>query len=592
MSGATPRAWLAAVLLLGLTLAAYLPSLGNGFVWDDDVALTQNPMMKSDDGLRQFWLTTEPPDYWPMTATTLWVEWRMWGMEASGYHVTNLLLHLTEVFLLWRILLRLSIPGAWLGALLFAVHPVNVESVAWITQRKNLVAMLFYLLSIYGFLRWRTPAADSVRPTGARPDSAGFPIVWYGCSLLAFALAMLSKGSVAMLPLILVGLVLWRGRLGPRDLRTLSPYFAVAAGLTAVDVWFQSHHLVGGEVIRRADLGERLLGAAAAVGFYLSKAVFPLHLAFFYPLWQVRADEIRWWLPLLAGLGLTGGLAYLAWRRPAPPAATDRSLWRGALAAWGYFCVALIPVMGFTDVYFMKFSLVADHYQHVALIGVTTLGGAAWARWVGAASDRPGGSSLGWKHAVAAGVVVALAVLTWQQCRKYLDAETLFEQTLVENPRAWLAHEDLGVIQGHRRQYAEAMAHLETAARLNPDFADPHSNLGALLVDQGRIPEGVAEYEAALRINPNQFFAHLNLGSLLLFQGRLEEAGRELQTAVRLRPGSAEAHQVLARTFRLLGRRQEAVAECETALRLRPDFPEARAELALALQAPGGAPFP
>jgi tetratricopeptide (TPR) repeat protein len=519
------QGWLAAALLLGLTAAAYLPSLGNGFVWDDDIALTQNPMIHSDAGLQQFWLTTQPPDYWPMTASTLWVEWRLWGPEASGYHVTNLGLHLVEVVLLWRILRRLRVPGAYLGALLFAVHPVNVESVAWITQRKNLVAMLFYLLSIYSYLRWSASTPTRLHQDGAEQTRRGRrvpPGVWYILSLLAFVLAMLSKGSVAILPLVLLGIVAWRRRIEVGDVLRMVPFFAVAAILVLVDVWFQKHHLVGDEIIRHAGLLERVLGAAAAVWFYLYKALLPVHLTFFYPLWQIDRSDVLWWIPLVATIGLT----LLLWKKS-----------RAAFFAWGYFCLALLPVMGFTDVYFMKFSLVADHYQHLALIGVTALAGFGWAALKNEFKNV--------KLFLAVAVVGTLAVLTWRQCRMYRDAQTLFETTLVENPGAWLAHENLAVILANEQRKPEAIAHLEEALRLKPDYASADSNLGVLLVDQGRIDEGMARYQAALRIDPNLFVAHLNLGNLLLFQHRWEAARAELETAVRLKPASVEARRQL-----------------------------------------------
>ena len=539
-------AWLPLALLLGLTALAYQPSLANGFIWDDDISLTQNPFIHSGDGLRQFWLTTETPDYWPMSATTLWAEWRLWGTDPLGYHVTNLALHLAEVALLWTILRRLRIPGAALAALLFAVHPVNVESVAWITQRKNLMAMLFFLLAILAYVR---------AEEGAR---AG-----YGLSLAAFVLALLSKGSVAVLPVILIGLIAWRRRVTGRDGLRLLPFFLAAGLLTLVNIWFQGHHLAAAETIRRAGGLERLLGAGAAVAFYLWKAIWPWPLLLPYPLWRIDPAQVSWWLPLLGVSALTLGLM---WR------ARSAGWARGAGFAWGYFCVALLPVMGFTDVYFMKFSLVADHYQHLALIGVTVLAGAGWAEW-----RRRAGGPL--PLAVAAVVVAVLAGLTWRQCLRYRDTETFFTATLRDNPGSALAQGNLGMILGSQRRNDEAMAHLQEALRLEPNSAETHSNIGAILVGEGRLPEGVAEYQAALRIKPDLFVVHLNLGNILLHQGRLAEARDELRTAVRLKPAFPEAHGLLGDALRRLGQTPEAIREYETALQLKPDYPEVRAQL-------------
>jgi tetratricopeptide (TPR) repeat protein len=608
------RAWLPLALLLGLTAAAYLPTLANGFIWDDDVSLTQNPFIRSGDGLRQFWLTAQTPDYWPVTATTLWTEWRLWGLEPLGYHVTNLGLHLAEVALLWVILRRLRVPGATLGALLFALHPVNVESVAWITQRKNLMAMLFFLASILCFLKSGSASPDSPgrrlgagNKKGSGPEFCNHttglqnsgPAPFYWISLLAFALALLSKGSVVILPVVLLGLIAWQRPVRRRDLFRLLPFFLAAAAITLVDIWFQGHHLAAAETIRRAGGLERLLGAGAVVWFYLSKAVWPLHLLLPYPLWRIEPGNFLWWLPLAGVIGVTGLLWWKAAARLRPPEAGyavansgGAGIWRGTLYAWGYFCLALLPVMGLTDVYFMKFSLVADHYQHLALIGVTTLAGAGWAEW---RRHAPGALPL----AAAVLAVSVLGGLTWRQCLRYRDAETFFEATVGGNPGSAMAQGNLGMLLGAQGRIPEATARLEEALRLDPDYAEAHINLGALLVGQGRWSEGEAQYRVASRLRPDLFVPHLNLGSIFLRQGRLEEARAELAETVRLKPSFPEGHAMLGAALLRLGDARDAIAEEEAALRLRPDYPEARGQLARALAAtqrgpadPGGARRP
>ena len=453
------RRWLLALLLIGATAIAYLPTLRNGFVWDDDTSLTQNPFVQGGEGLRQFWLTTQTPDYWPVTSTTFWAEWRLWGLNPAGYHATNLSLHLIAALLLWSVLRRLRVPGAYLAALLFALHPVNVESVAWITQRKNLMAMLFFLLSVDCFLR-----AEEGRRAA------------YGLSLLAFTLGLLSKGSVAVLPLVLCGIVVYRRRIGPRDLARLAPFFLVAGIFTWVDIWFQGHHLGAAETIRSAGFIERLLGAGAVVWFYLSKALVPLHLVFVYPAWHIAPGNFLWWLPLLGALGLTA----LLWRMG----------WRAALFAWGYFCLALLPVMGFTDVYFMKFSLVADHYQHLALIGVTALAGAGWAEW---RRRTPGALPV----AAAALVAGVLAVLTWRQCLRYRDAETLFEVTLRENPDSPMVHNNLGVILAGGRRLPDALAPVPGGPAPRSRLCRRRAEPGPDLAREGRPAEAIPHYEKA-----------------------------------------------------------------------------------------------
>ncbi len=288
----------------------------------------------------------------------LWLEWRLWGLNPSGYHVTNVLLHWIACLLIWKLLRTLAVPGDFFAALLFAVHPVNVESVAWIAQRKGLLAMVFFLLSILWFLRASDAHTDD--PIHDDADSVSRrALLWNGLSLLAFVLAMLSKGSVAILPLVLLLIVWWQqGSISKADLLRTVPFFIVSVVLTVVNIWFQNH---GADIVVR-DVGfiDRILGASAAVWFYLSKALVPLYLVFIYPQWNIQSTNLWWWLPLAAAITFT--LAMLWWQR-------SRATWiRPLLVAWLFLCIALLPVMGFSDVGFMRYSLVADHYQYIAIV--------------------------------------------------------------------------------------------------------------------------------------------------------------------------------------------------------------------------------
>jgi hypothetical protein len=539
MVTAVRRGW---ALIFVVTVLAYLPTLRNGFVWDDDTFLTDNRLIKAPDGLQRFWLTTEPPDYWPVTSTTLWAEWRLWGLHPAGYHLTNLLLHVAEAGLLWSILRRLRVPGALLAALLFAVHPVNVESVAWIAQRKNLMAMLFFLLALEGFLRTRWWREGDLARTVADPA--------YGLSLAAFVLAMLSKGSVAMLPVVLLGLIAWRRRPGWGDGARLAPFFAVAAGLAAVNVWFAAHGAKG--VVRAAGFAERLLGAGAVVWFYLGKALWPARLIFVYPQWQIDPRSVAWWLPGVAVLAVSAGL--WRWARP-----------RGLFFAWAYFVVMLVPVMGFTDVYFMKYSLVADHYQHLAIISVA----ATVAAGVAGIAHR-------WSRAAAwvlgAVLVGTLGTLTWRQCRMYRDSETLYRTLLAENPNAWMAHNNLVNILVGSNRLPEAVVELREALRLQPD-AENENNLGVALVRLGRPAEAVPHYQAAVRLRPGYPEFLYNLGLALTQTGQAEAALGPLAEVVRRLPQFPGGHFALAAALRQTGQAEAAEAERAAARRLQGDAP-------------------
>lgn len=551
------RVLLQGAALCALVLAAYLPALRAGFIWDDDTYLTQNSLIRAGDGLYRFWFTSQAADYWPVTTTSLWLEWRLWGMHAAGYHATNIALHAAEVLLLWAVLRRLRIPGAFLGALLFAVHPINVESVAWITQRKNVMAMAFFLLTILFFLN----AEDAAERRKAWP--------WRTASLGAFMLGMLSKGSIATLPLVLGGIVAWRRRPTRDDWIRLFPFLAVAALFTLVDVWFQRHG--SGEVIRQAGPLDRLLGAGTIVWFYLCKILLPVRLSFIYPQWHVDAGDPRWWIGPAAAAGVT----ILLWR-------SRRGWGRAPLFAWGYLWAALVPVLGFTDTYFMKFSLVADHYAHLAVIGVAAAAGALWSRW------RPAGGGRARAPVLAAAAVVAtLVVLTRAQCGEYRDLETLYNTTLRLNPDCWLAESNLALVLSDEGRIPEALAHGERALALKPDLPEGHYNLGRALARAGRLPEAMAQYREALRLRPNYPDARYNLGNALRLSGRIDEAIGEYGAAIRLKPDFADARTNLASLLEAAGRGAEAIGQFEEAVRLNPSDPEVLNDLGCALAESG-----
>ncbi len=566
---------LAGVALLVLAaFLAYFPALSGGFVMDDNLLLTENSLIKAADGLWRFWCTTEATDYWPVSNTTLWIEWRLWKMNPVGYHVTNLILHIVEVLLLWAILRKLSIPGAYFASLIFAVHPVNVESVAWISSRKNLMAMLFLLLSILWYLsQFSSSSSDNAqrsRHTPCADPAHGVcgPHIdrWYWLSLLAFVLAMFSKGSVAVLPVLLLGIIWWLRPLTKWDLARTAPFFAIAAALVYENVWFQTH---GKDMVTR-DMGyaERLLGAGGVVWFYLYKAILPVDLAFVYPQWEIQVGNQLWWLPLLAVAGVTVFL----W--------LYRERWsRAVFFAWGYFCVSLVPVLGFTDVGYMKFSPVADRYQHIAIIGVIALATAGWSVW----HQRMRGAAR-WRAIVVAVLAAgAFGFLAYRQSGLYRNVMTLYQATLKKNPDCWFAHNNLGSALVLTGRTQEAIEHFQEALRLNPNYPDAHNNLGTVLGDAGQVQEAIAHYQQALRLKPDYVIAHNNLANALLQTGRPQEAIKHFQEALKLKPDFITAHYNLGVALFRTGRMQEAIEHYQQALRLEPDYPEAHNNLGNAL---------
>ena len=356
-----PRGWiLPAAAIVAITALAYIPAMHAGFIWNDDTFLTENPLIRAPDGLYRFWFTTEPPDYFPLTSSVLWVEWRLWHMNPAGYHVVNVLLHAAGAVLLWRVLCRLKLPGAWLAGVIFAVHPVNAESVAWITEHKNTLPLVFGAASLLVFLNFDEKAG---------PAFPRFQLFKYLLSLALFLLALLSKTSVVMLPVVLLLCAWWRrGRVARKDFLLSLPFLALSLALSAATVWFQYHRAIGPEVVRTDGLLERTAGAGWAAWFYLYKAVVPLALCFVYPRWRTSASVFSF----APGLLLVAAMV-IFWRH--------RDGWgRAFFFGLGSFLVMLLPVLGFLNVYFMRYSLVADHWQYTALIGIVALGAGGLAR--------------------------------------------------------------------------------------------------------------------------------------------------------------------------------------------------------------------
>jgi tetratricopeptide (TPR) repeat protein len=430
-----------------------------------------------------------------------------------------------------------------------------------------MMSLLFFLLSILWYLKYfglappRLAAKLSMVHRPLPADSSFIPhpssfYFWYWLSLAAFVLAMLSKGSAAILPILLLAIVWW---LRPRwtvfisrwDIVRTVPFFAVAVALTAVNLWFQSH---GEEVmVRNADFTERVLGAGAVVWFYLYKAILPFDLAFIYPQWQIEHGNPLWWLPLVGALAVTAAL----WRY--------RKSWsRPWLFAWVFFCAALVPVMGFTDVGFMKYSLVADHYQHIAIIGVIALAAASWSVW----RRRARGGERRAATVVAVVVAGTLAFLTYRQSEIYRDNIVLYTATLEKNPNCWMAQNNLGNVLIQAGRPRDAIEHCQRALELNSNYAKAHNNLGIALADIGRFSEAIEHYNQALILDPGYAEAHNNLGCALDHTGWLPEAIEQYEQAIRLKPDYDAAYSNLVLAYAKAGRSADAIAAARKAIEL------------------------
>ena len=547
------KPWIAGVGIVLITFLFYIPALRGGFIWNDEEegSLTKNIVLE-EHGLYRVWFTTESVNYWPITWTSFWIEHRLWGLNPTGYHVVNVLIHAGAAVLLWRILRRLGIPGAWLAALVFAVHPVNVESVAWITQRKNTLSLLFFLVAILCYLRFE----DDRRRA------------WYAFALVAFLLALLSKGAVATLPVVLLLLAWWRrGRIVGRDVWLALPFFAIALLMSGVEIWFQYVKAIGEAAVREDSFAARLAGSGWVVWFYLYKALLPANVCFVYPRWNI--DPTNWivYLPLLA-LAVTFLFAW--W---------NRGRWgRPVLFALGYYVITLAPVLGFFDIYYMRYSLVADHYQYVSIISVIALVVGVCAGGASHLTKTMRGSST----LVAALLVISLGTATWRNCESYQDEETLWLDTLEKNPRAWLAHSCLGNILIARGEVDAARLHYAEALK-ETDDAEVHNNYANTLRLKRRAQEAIEHYQLAIAGKPNYADAHDNLGMLLWDLERRDEAIAHFQQAVASRPGFARAHTHLANALAAVNRTAEAIQHYEKALELDPNDATAHRNLATTL---------
>jgi len=563
-------------LLLCATFVAHLPALRGGLLWDDNMHVTRADL-RSLHGLWRIWFDLgATQQYYPLLHSAFWLEHRIWGDATLGYHLTNVALHAASACLVVMIVRRLKLPGAWLAGFVFALHPVCVEAVAWISEQKSTLSGVFYLAAALAYLRF-----DRGAP-GARRKSQ------YFMALGLFVLALMTKTVTATLPAAMLVVFWWQSdRLAwRRDVLPLIPWFAVGASAGLFTAWVESTpRLIGAQGPQYAlTLVERLLLAGRVPWFYASKVLWPSNLMFFYPRWKI--DSGQWWqylFPLgLVALAVTLGL--LARKS------------RGPLAGFLIFAGTLFPVLGFLNVYPFRYSYVADHFQYLATLGIIVP--AASGLTVLAKRISPG--KIG-AIALPALLLTTLGAATWRHTGIYRDDEALFRANLPGNPDSPDLHNDLAVtLMGMLGGVPEAVAEFEAAVRLKPDSPEFHDNLGLALAQMpGRLPDAVAEYRTALRIDPNFQAAHLNLGlAWMSMPGRLQDAIAEYQaaiaenqTALRIEPNFWEAHLNLGLAYaQMPGRQADAIAEYRAALRIKPDSAVAHFKLGNVFQTMGRLP--
>jgi protein O-mannosyl-transferase len=551
------RDWPFVALVFLAVIVAYLPVWRAGFIWDDDSNLTSHPCIVGPLGFQEIW-TSPASFYFPLVMSTFWLQHALWGLAPVPYHVVNVLFHALDAGLLWLVLRQLRIPGARIGALLWALHPVQVESVAWISELKNTESAVFYLLAILLFLRWV-----------ARRSAPGAAGGWYAGALLAAVAAILAKSSTVMLPVVL-GLCWWWTDRSWRWRRVLwlLPFLGVSLGASGWTIWEQRYHSGALGAEWNQSLSERLIIAGRAIWFYAGKLAWPHPLIFIYPRWSPDTTHVASFLPAVAAGAVGIGLWF--WRRAAP--------WCFAAA---YFGVSLFPILGFFNVYFFRYSFVGDHFQYLASMGLLALAGAG----IAVGPERLGARRTALHGILVSALLLALGALTWRQSLTYRDLPTFWQAIIERNPSCAMAHYNLGKLLQSQGRSTEAATHLEAAVALDPHAADAQTALGVILQDAGRVPEAIAHLEQAAQEDPHYALARNFLGIALAKAGCVPEAIAQLEEARRLDPKSADVRTNLGNALQAAGRRAEAMAQYREAVRLDPNFAMAHSNLAAALAA-------
>jgi len=511
-----------AVIIVVACLLAYMPAMRAGFVWDDDRYVTNNELLAAPDGLWRIWFTADSPSqYFPLTYTSFRLEYDLWKLNPTGYHITNIILHTANALLVWVLLRRLAIPGSWFAAAIFALHPVHVESVAWISERKNVLMVFFAVLSI---LSWVDFAERSHNFRSSRH--------FYILSLLFYIFALAAKSTACTVPVALL-LVLWLKNIPVSWRRWLQivPFLllGLASGLLAV--WWELHHQ--GTKFARLDLNliDRFLIAGRALWFYIAKLLWPVNLAFSYSQWKIDATDPLQYGWLAACCAVAFALWY--WRK---------KVGRGTIAAIVFFAATLSPVIGFISLYTFVYTYVADHYQYFASIGPIALVAAIGSR-VTSKLDKQG---KGIAKIIAGVLLVTLGMLTWRQCHAYKNIETLWRDTFQKNPSSWMACNNLGQIYAVQGKRNDAISWFHRSLEIAPSKAWTHFNLALALKGDGKINEAIEQFHQVIEIDPDDAEARYDLADILEAQGKITEAVEQLNQALKTAPEYLDALNRLA----------------------------------------------
>ncbi len=541
------------MVIVGAGVWVFWPALHGDWLWDDDILITNNVIVHDPGGFWKIWF--EPGklvDYFPLTVSVEWMEWQLWREHTFGYHLISVILHISSALLVWHFLNKLGLRLAWLGGLIFIIHPVVVESVAWIAELKNTLSLPPFLLAMCAFIDYEE--------RGKRRD--------YFLALGLFLVAMLCKTSMAPFPVVILLYLWWkRSRIGWGEIKVAVPFFAISLGLGLVTTWFLNHHAnsLSEHTFVIGGFFSRLALASLSIAFYFSKCFWPVGLLPIYPKWTIDPPSLAQFLtwPILAGVICWFWMKRASWGRH-------------ALLGLGFFLLTLAPFVGLIAGSYMYFTWVMDHLLYIPLIGLIglTVAGLGQVDRQLPASFRPFGIGI---------VAVVIGWLAWQShvyAGVYLNQETFWNYTLQYNPDVWLAHNDLGIELSRSGRLDEAEKHFREALRLRPDYAEAHNNLGLTLIQNGNVSGAMEEYRQAVKIKPDYAAAHNNLANALTKANRIPEAIEEYEQTLKINPGYAKAHYNLGVILSQAGQIPQAIEHFELFLKINPNNTAVRNQLA------------
>lgn len=550
------------IIIVAIGLWIFWPVLHGDWLWDDDFDISKNTVIQDPGGLWKIWFKPGSLlDYYPIKASVQWVQWQLWGTDTFGYHLTNVILHIANGLLVWRLLGKLGIRLAWLGGLLFVIHPVTVESVAWMAELKNTLSLFPFLLAMCAFIDYedRKQAKD------------------YFLALAFFLVAMLCKTTMTLFPIVILLYIWWkRGGIEWHDLKISSPFFIVSFTLGLVTVfvgkWYQQfNHRVSIDV-PIGDAFSRFALAGQSIAVYFSKCVLPVHMSPSYPKWSVDSSSPLSFLPWL----VLCGVAFWLW--------TKRMSWgRHALLGLGFFLINLLLFIGFISISYMRFTWVMDHFLYIPIIGLIGLTVAAFGKIKDQLSSATRPIGVGF-------VTILMALLAWEShayAQIFINQETLFTYVLKGNPVALLAHQNLGKIFSDTGRLDKAIEEYQTFLMISPNDAEIRISLGNALDRIGRSDEAMEQYKEASRLSPESALPYYNLGNIYMKTDRLPEAVRQYEQALKISPDFAEAHGNLGAALYQLHQVSDAIEHYQEALKIQPNDAETHANLGIALMSMG-----